>query len=112
MQARKATHRRGTVALAVAAGAVAIALPAVALAHIERAGYWPDPEGETVGGVQAGGEVPTARSLSSALNEKLPGTTRVVCQGTDGEQSIARLKESLKRVRSEGYVIRPSEGPV
>jgi hypothetical protein len=99
-------------AVAVATAAVAILVPALASAHIERASYWPDPAGETVGGVQAGGRVPAVRSLFSALNEKLPGTTRVVCQGENGEQSIGRLRESVKRARDEGYVVRPSEGPV
>jgi hypothetical protein len=107
-----ATHRRGITVLAVATAAIGIIVPAVASAHIERASYWPDPAGDTVDGVQAGGQVPAILSLFSALNEKLPGTTRVVCQGEDGEQSIARLKESLRRVRDEGYVVRPSEGPV
>lgn len=107
-----ATHRRGIIALAVATAGVSLLVAAVASAHIERAAYWPDPDGETVGGVQAGGQVPEVRSLFSALNEKLPGATRVVCQGENGEQSISRLRESLKRVRSEGYVIRPSEGAV
>ncbi len=85
------TRRRGMIVLAVATAAIAILFTAVAWAHIERASYWPDPAGETVDGVQAGGQVPEIRSLFSALKEKLPGTTRVVCQGEDGEQSLSRL---------------------
>jgi hypothetical protein len=112
MQGRMARRRRRMIALAVGTAAVAIVVPAVALAHIERASYWPDPAGETVGGVQAGGEVPEIRSLFSALQEKPPGTTRVVCQGEDGEESLNRLDQSLERVLDEGYVIRPSEGSV
>jgi Right handed beta helix region len=112
MQARMAKRRRRIIALAVGTAAVAIVIPAVALGHIERASYWPDPAGETVDGVQAGGQVPEARSLFSALEEKPPGTTRVVCQGEDGEQSLSRLDQSIERVLDEGYVIRPSEGPV
>jgi Right handed beta helix region len=112
MQARMAQRRRRIIALAVGTVAVAILVPALAFAHIERASYWPDPAGETVDGVQAGGQVPAIRSLFSALDEKLPGTTRVVCQGEDGQLSISRLRESLTRVRQEGYVVRPSEGPV
>ena len=62
--------------------AVAIAIfVAQAGAHVERATYWPNPAADTSVTPPAGGEVPAARSLFTALDERPPGTTRVVCQG-------------------------------
>jgi Right handed beta helix region len=114
MRARMATHRRGTVLIAIAIAAVAVLVPTLALAHVERASYWPNPAPEKVGGVQAGGRVPAARSLYSALNKKGAGSTRVVCQGSVSKAkkgknpSIGRLVRSLKRARHSGYSIRPT----
>ena len=58
----------------------ALFVPAVAAAHIERASYWPDPAPDCSITPCAGGEVPTPRSLASALETGGAGVTRVVCQ--------------------------------
>jgi hypothetical protein len=88
--------------LAVAA---AVLLPTVALAHIERASYWPDPAPDTSVKPAAGGKVPKIRSLASALQAKPPGKTRVVCHG----DSMRRLKRAVRRGRANGYDIRPTD---
>src|SRR3954454_14257355 len=80
-------------------------MPALTSAHIERASYWPDPAPDCSVQPCAGGAVPKARSLASALNRKLPGATRVVCQS----DSIARLKSSIAAARKNGYDIRPTD---
>ena len=49
------------------ATAAALAAPPVALAHIERDAYWPDPAPDTTVSPAAGGAVPQPRSLASAL---------------------------------------------
>ena len=59
--------------------AVVLALPGAALAHLERPSYWPDPAPDTSVSPPAGGEVPTARSLDSAVTGEGPGDVRVVC---------------------------------
>ena len=79
MGARRAAHRRRTVGIAIAVAAVAMLVPAFALAHIERASYWPDPAPDTSVKPAAGGSVPALRKLFSALDKKKPGKTRVVC---------------------------------
>jgi hypothetical protein len=83
----------------------ALALSAPAFAHIERASYWPDPAPDCTIKPCAGGKVPKARSLASALNRKLPGTTRVVCQ----PDSISLLNRSIAAARKNGYDIRPTD---
>jgi hypothetical protein len=78
---RAGSSRRGALLASVAAGlAVAVFAPS-AVAHIERASYWPDPGVDTAGGQPTGGQVPEARSLASALDESAVGETRVVCMG-------------------------------
>src|SRR5882757_5231511 len=77
----KPTGRRRVVVIALALGLL-IALPALALAHIERASYWPDPAPDTSVNPPAGGAVPEVRPLATALDSSQPGTTRVVCKGT------------------------------
>src|SRR5689334_9741361 len=84
---------------------LALALSAPALAHIERASYWPDPAPDCTVTPCAGGAVPKARSLASALNTKLPGTTRVVCQA----DSLKLLNRSIASARKNGYDIRPTD---
>jgi len=85
--------------------AMAVALPVLAQGHIERASYWPDPKPDCSITPCAGGKVPTARSLGSALNDKAPGTTRVVCLRT----SLKYLKKSIKRALANGYDLRPTD---
>jgi hypothetical protein len=87
---------------AVAATALAaLALPAIAQAHIERPSYWPDPAADGSLTPPAGGEVPEARSLASAIDDG----ARVVCK----PDSLARAKAAIKRARESGYRIRPSD---
>src|SRR5438270_2469861 len=85
--------------------AMAVALPVLAQGHIERASYWPDPKPDCSITPCAGGKVPTAGSLASALNDKAPGTTRVVCLRT----SLKYLKKSIKRALANGYDLRPTD---
>jgi hypothetical protein len=82
----------------------ALLLPAVALAHIERASYWPDPAPDCSVTPCTGGQVPAARSLESATTGG-PGVTRVVCQ----PDSITRLRASIASAKKTGYVIRPTQ---
>lgn len=70
--------RRAPLAL-VAALAVLLGVVAPAGAHVERPSYWPDPKPDTGLSPAAGGGVPEARDLYTALSAKEPGDTRVVC---------------------------------
>lgn len=94
----------GVLAMCVLVAAVA----AGASAHVERASYWPDPAPDSSIDPPAGGAVPEARSLFTALDEAPPGETHVVCQGQD---SIDRLEASIVQAQTEGYKLRPSEEP-
>jgi hypothetical protein len=88
------------------AAVVLSALPVpVALAHIERPSYWPEPAPDRSITPPTGGEVPKARSLASALKAEPPGTTRVVCQ----PGSLRRLRRSIRKARRQGYDIRPTD---
>jgi hypothetical protein len=123
MEARRATRRRGTLVIAVAVASVAVLLPAIALAHIERASYWPNPAPDTSVKPAAGGQVPAVRKVFSALNKKKPGTTRVVCQQVPSKKlrkhgsikalsknkSIKALNKDLKKARKKGYKLRESQ---
>ena len=81
--------KRGLLAIATA-GMLLVAAP-VAVAHIERASYWPAPAAEVVDGVPAGGKVPELRGLYTALKSKPAGSTRVVCQG-----AVPKAPKTLK----------------
>jgi hypothetical protein len=94
---------------ATVAGAAALSLPALAIAHLERPSYWPDPSPDTSVSPPAGGEVPAARSLESAVTGAGPGDVLVVCKGADGEDSLAALRESLNDAKTGGYRLRPSQ---
>src|SRR5919204_1250756 len=83
----------------------ALLTPALASAHIERASYWPDPAPDCSVTPCAGGQVPTARPLASALSTTGPGVTRVVCQ----KDSLKRLRQSISAAESTGYVLRPTQ---
>jgi len=87
--------------------ALGFATPAAALAHVERTSYWPDPAPDTSVKPAAGGAVPKARSLASALNAKARGTTRVVCQSN----SLGRLRASIRRAERSGFSDRPTQTP-
>jgi hypothetical protein len=94
---RKALPCTALLALALAS--------APALAHVERASYWPDPAPDCSITPCTGGKVPKARSLASALNKKLPGDTRVVCT----PDSMTLLNASIRSARKHGYDIRPTD---
>jgi Right handed beta helix region len=123
----------------LAATIALLATATAASAHLERPSYWPDPKPDTSVSPAAGGKVPTARGLYSALRKAPPGTTRVVCQGrvpskkklreaikrkqkrklrrakrayrrgVNRNTSIRMLKQSIAVGRREGYSIRPSQ---
>jgi hypothetical protein len=95
---------RTRIAFATATVAVLV-VPVLASGHVERPAYFPDPGKQKVGPRTAGGKVPKARSLGSALREKPPGETRVVCQ----EDSLALLRDSVTQAREDGYEIRPTD---
>ena len=96
---------RAKTAALVAALALAV-LPAAAAAHLERAGYWPDPAADRSVTPAAGGAVPKARSLASALGARERGRLRVVCK----PDSLRRAYAAIRKARAKGYVIRPSQG--
>ncbi|MGA6948812.1 MAG: right-handed parallel beta-helix repeat-containing protein, partial [Solirubrobacterales bacterium] len=126
MGARRAAHRRRTVGIAIAVAAVAMLVPAFALAHIERASYWPDPAPDTSVKPAAGGSVPALRKLFSALDKKKPGKTRVVCPKVPSKKvrknasdkklsknkTIKTLNKSIKKARKKGYKLRESQPPL
>src|SRR5881392_1857041 len=95
---------RWCVGLAAALLSVLLA-PALASAHIERASYWPDPAPDCSVTPCAGGEVPTARSLASAVTTGGTGVTRVVCQ----PDSLKRMQQSIGDAKSAGYQLRPTQ---
>jgi parallel beta helix pectate lyase-like protein len=121
-RSRKSIRNRRLTAIALGLGLL-IALPALALAHIERASYWPDPAADTSVSPPAGGSVPAVRSLFSALNKKAPGTSRIVCSHVPPKKvrkhgtikrlsknaSIKALNAGLKAGRGNGYKLRPSQ---
>jgi Right handed beta helix region len=104
---RASRHRR--TAIAATTVVAALVLPAVALAHLERPSYWPDPAPDTSVSPPAGGEVPEARSLESAVSGAGPGQILVVCKGEDGAQSLAALQASVSAARKKGFRLRPSQ---
>lgn len=80
-------------------------VPAVASAHVERSGYWPDPAPDCTVTPCAGGAVPKARSLASSLRRRAPGATRVVCQ----PDSLRLARRSIAAARRHGYDVRPTD---
>jgi hypothetical protein len=96
---RKASYR---LCISFTAALLSVLLtPALASAHVERASYWPDPAPDCSVQPCAGGEVPTPRSLSSALSDP---NARIVCR----PDSLKRLQQSINSAQSTGYVIRPT----
>ena len=97
--------RRGRRYILAALALGAIALPAVASAHLERPSYWPDPAVDQADGEPTGGEVPEARSLGSAVTGKGPGKVRVVCKNN----SLDIAKNSISKAKNKGFRLRPSQ---
>src|SRR3954451_2076078 len=85
------------------AGALVLA-PSV-LAHIERPAYWPNPRPDKSVSPPAGGRVPHARSLESALKASKPGNTRVVCK----PDSLAKAQQSIAAATTRGIRVRPTQ---
>lgn len=106
MARRRTVLRRtsGTAAaLSVLLLLVGLLVPSVAQAHIERPSYWPLPGPDCSVTPCAGGVVPTARTLASALAASTDSTTRVVCHS----DSLSRLKTAIAAAEQHGYDIRP-----
>ncbi len=103
------TRRSRAVRVATAALmglALVVVLPTVAQAHVERPSYWPDPAPDCSISPCAGGTVPTARSLASALDDSRPGTTRVVCQA-----GLPRPAPQLGHPCSRRGLLHPADRP-
>ncbi len=96
--------KRFILALFVGLSAV-LAVPQIAEAHVERPAYWPDPNPDCAVTPCAGGEIPTARSLASALDDSQPGETRVVCK----PDSLSLLEASITKALADGYDVRPTD---
>ncbi len=92
------------VGLAIGVAIALLALPALAGAHIERPAYWPSPKPDTAVTPAAGGKVPTAKTLGSALDPSRPGRTLVVCR----TNSMLLAQKSVESARKDGYRLRPT----
>jgi hypothetical protein len=90
------------------ATAIVLCFAAAAAAHIERPAYWPDPRPDASVSPPAGGHVPKARSLASALDRSKPGDTRIVCH----RGSLARAFRSIDHAHSKGIRVRPMAKPL
>jgi hypothetical protein len=86
-----------------------LALPSLAAAHLERPSYWPDPRPDKSISPPAGGKVPKARSLHSAMTGQGPGEVRVVCLGKKGAKSLDKALGSIKNAETKGFRLRPSQ---
>ena len=89
-----------------------LAFPATAVAHLERPSYWPDPSPDASVSPAAGGHVPVARSLESAVSGAGPGEILVVCKGAHGAESLAALNASVLKAKTTGFKLRPSQPTV
>jgi hypothetical protein len=76
----------------------------VAFGHVERSSYWPDPAPDTSVKPAAGGKVPKARSLGSALRRRARGDSYVVCK----RGSLRRALRSVRSARRKGWKVRPT----
>src|SRR5918998_4025298 len=85
-----------SVLLAIATG--------VAIGHVERSSYWPNPAADTSVRPAAGGKVPKARGLASSLNRRARGDTYVVCKSN----SLRKATRSIRSARRKGWKVRPT----
>ncbi len=104
MEPMPAVVRRLFLALTIAMIATLLT-PTISSAHVERPSYFPDPKPDCAVQPCAGGKIPSTRALASALNKKLPGNTRVVCQ----KDSMTRVSRAINNARRSGYNIRPTD---
>ena len=81
-----------------------IVAPLAAQAHVERPSYWPDPRPDCTISPCAGGKVPVARTLASALQPSSTSRTRVVCHSNSLQLAYASINHALKK----GYWNRPT----
>jgi hypothetical protein len=95
--------RRLPIVLATVTALLALAT-GVAVGHVERSSYWPDPAPDTSVRPAAGGKVPKARSLASALRRRARGDTYVVCKSN----SLRRAMRSIRSARRKGWKVRPT----
>ena len=105
MQGSRNGIRRSRLHIVAALVIGGLALPTIASAHLERPSYWPDPTPDTDVSPPAGGEVPKARSLGSAVTGEGPGKVRVVCEGN----SLDLAKKSIAKAHDKGFRLRPSQ---
>jgi len=84
---------------------IAALATATASAHLERPSYWPDPTADSSVSPPAGGAVPHARSLKSAVTGKGPGDVRVACKRNSLDLALA----SIRQARRAGFRLRPSQ---
>ena len=84
---------------------IAAVATTTAAAHLERPSYWPDPAPDNSVSPPAGGKVPKARSLASAVTGRGPGEVRVVCQ----RKSLDKALASIRSARTDGFRLRPSQ---
>jgi hypothetical protein len=97
------TSRR-LLSLLVATTAMLAIATGVAVGHVERSSYWPNPAPDTSVKPAAGGKVPKARGLASALRRKARGDTYVVCKSS----SLRRAMRSIRSARKRGFKLRPT----
>jgi hypothetical protein len=105
----KTSWMRRPRAAVLVASLIVLAVPARSLAHPERPSYWPDPAPDTSISPPAGGQVPTVRSLASAVSGQGPGDVHVVCKGAGGGSSLSKLRASLHEAQTTGFRLRPSQ---
>ena len=97
------TPRRLFIVLATMTALLAL-VTGVAVAHVERSSYWPNPAPDRSVTPAAGGKVPKARGLASALKRRARGDTYVVCKSN----SLRKATRSIRSARRKGWKVRPT----
>ena len=92
----------------IAASAFALLLAGTAQAHLERPSYWPDPRPDTSISPAAGGRVPVARSLASAV--PAGASRRRSCAFVHGQARRLRRRQRSTRPRTEVRVVCQGSG--